>query len=84
MTAFMIIAAILVSILALIGTLLVGKDISSQLKDYEEKEDDFKNELKRSNEYESSSLRVNIKSLSWIYVGLALVTFLVCLGIFFY
>ncbi|CAM4224373.1 hypothetical protein [Lederbergia lenta] len=84
MTAFLILAAVLVSILALVGTLLVGKDISSQLKDYEEKKDTAENELKRSHEYETSSMRVNIKSLSWIYVGLALVTILVCLGIFFY
>ncbi|WP_028389768.1 hypothetical protein [Bacillus cihuensis] len=84
MITFMIITVILVGILALVGTLLIGKGISTQLKDYEEKEDTIKNELKRSHEYETSSLRVNIKSLTWIYVGLALVSFVVCLGIYFY
>ncbi|MEK3889681.1 hypothetical protein [Bacillus sp. FSL K6-3431] len=84
MTTFMIIAAVLVSIIALVGTLLVGKDISSQQKSYEEKEDTLESELARSHEYETSSIRVNIKSLTWIYIGLALIVFVVCLGIFFY
>lgn len=84
MTLFMIIAAILTSIAALVGTLLVGKDISAKLKDYENEGDTLKDELARSHEYETKSLSVNIKSLSWIYVGLALVTIFVCLGIFFY
>ncbi|MEK3886880.1 hypothetical protein [Bacillus sp. FSL K6-3431] len=84
MTAFLIIAAIIVSIVALVGTLLVGKDISAQMKDYEEEGDTIQNELARSNEYESTSLRVNIKSLTWIYFVLAIVVVIVCLGIFFY
>lgn len=80
----MIVAAIITSIAALVGTLLVGKDISSKLKDYENEGDTLQDELARSHEYETKSLRVNIKSLSWIYVGLALVTIFTCLGIFFY
>lgn len=84
MTAFMIIAAVFTSIAALVGTLLVGKDISNKLKQYETEGDTLDNELARSHEYETSSLKVNIKSLSWIYVGLTIVVILVCLGIFFY
>ncbi|OAK70116.1 hypothetical protein [Lederbergia galactosidilytica] len=84
MIAFLIIIGVLVCILALIGTLLVGKDISSQLKEYEEKGDTLENEIKRSHEYESTSLQVNVKSLTWIYVALGLITLFVCLGILIY
>ncbi|MBS4177040.1 hypothetical protein [Lederbergia citrea] len=84
MTVLLIIAAVFTIIVALVGTLLVGKDINSKMQQYEAEGDTLENELARSHEYESSSLRVNIKSLSWIYVALGIVVFLVCLGIFFY
>jgi len=83
-TAFLIIASAITCIVALVGTLLVGKDVSSKLKQYEAEGDTLENEIARSHDYETSSLRVNIKSLSWIYVVLTLVVIFVCLGIFFY
>lgn len=84
MTTFIIITAIATSITALVGTLLVGKDVSSKLKEYEKKGDTLENTLARSNEYETNSLRVNIRSLTWIYVVLTVVIIVVCLAIFFY
>lgn len=84
MTTFIIITAIATSIAALVGTLLVGKDVSSKLKEYEKKGDTLENTLARSNDYETNSLRVNIRSLTWIYVVLTVVIIVVCLAIFFY
>lgn len=80
----MIVAGVITMIAALVGTLIVGKDINRQMKKYEEEGDTFKDELARSHEYESASLKHNIKRLSWIYVALGLVTLIVCLGIFIY
>ncbi|MBS4207516.1 hypothetical protein [Bacillus sp. FJAT-50079] len=84
MTTYMIVAAIITGIAALVGTLLVGKDVSSKMKQYEAEGDTFENELARSHAYEKNSLKTNIKSLTWIYIVLGLVVFIVCLGIFFY
>ncbi|MBS4199046.1 hypothetical protein KHA93_05170 [Bacillus sp. FJAT-49732] len=84
MTVFLIIAAVFTCIAALVGTLLVGKDISAQMKEYETEGDAIENEIARSHEYETKSVSVNIKSLSWIYIVLVLVVIFVCIGIFFY
>ncbi len=84
MTTFYIVGGIVTAIAALIGTLLVGKDISSKIKQYEDEGDSLENELARSHEYETKSLKVNIKSLTWIYVGLALAVIIVSLAILIY
>lgn len=74
--------AIIVSIIALAGTLVVGRDVSSQLKEYEVNGDTLENELSRSHAYEKTSLKRNVKSLTWIYVLLMLVVLGVCLVFF--
>ncbi|MBS4194072.1 hypothetical protein [Lederbergia citri] len=84
MTTFLIIAVIFTCIAALVGTLLVGKDISAKMKEYETEGDTLENEIARSHEYESKSISVNIKSLSWIYIVLILVVIFVSIGILLY
>lgn len=78
---FMIIAAVITCIVALIGTLLVGKEISAKQKEYESQNDSLENEIARSHEYETASLKTNIKSLTWIYVVLIVVVIAACIGI---
>ncbi|GIN21396.1 MAG TPA: hypothetical protein DEO65_11785 [Bacillus bacterium] len=84
MTAYMIIAGIIVSIAALVGTFLVGRDVSRQMKQYEEEGDTVENELSRSHAYEKTSLKYNIKRLSWMYAALMFVVLIVSIGIAYY
>ncbi len=84
MTAYMIIGGVIVSVAALIGTFLVGRDVSRQMKQYEEEGDTIANELARSHDYEKSSLKYNIKRLSWMYAALMLVVFIVSIAIAYY
>ncbi|RWR11635.1 hypothetical protein [Siminovitchia fortis] len=84
MTAYMIIAGVIVSIAALVGTFLVGKDVSRQMKQYEEEGDTVENELARSHDYEKTSLKYNIKRLSWMYAALMFVVLIVSIGIAYY
>ncbi|MFD1707674.1 hypothetical protein ACFSCZ_13165 [Siminovitchia sediminis] len=81
---YMIIVSIIVCIAALVGTILVGRDVSRQLKQYEEEGDTLENELARSHAYEKTSLKYNVKRLSWIYAVVLLVVFIVCVGIIYY
>jgi len=84
LTTYLIIAAIFTCIVALIGTLLVGKEISAKMNEYETEGDTIENELARSHEYETKSIKTNIKSLSWIYIILILLVIFVCIGILLY
>ncbi|ONK23171.1 hypothetical protein BLX87_11170 [Bacillus sp. VT-16-64] len=84
MTLYMIIAGVIVSIAALVGTFLVGRDVSRQMKQYEEQGDTPEDELARSLDYEKTSLKVNIKRLTWIYIVLGLVVLFVSIGIAYY
>lgn len=84
MTVYMIIAGVIVSIAALVGTFLVGRDVSRQMKQYEEEGDSIANELARSHEYEKASLKYNIKRLSWMYAALMFVVLIVSIAIAYY
>lgn len=84
MTAYMIVAGIIVSIAALVGTFLVGRDVSRQMKQYEDEGDTAASELARSHDYEKTSLKYNIKRLSWMYAALMFVVLIVSIGIAYY
>lgn len=84
MTLYMIIAGVITSIAALVGTFLVGRDVTRQLKKYEEEGDTPEDQLARSIDYEKTSLKYNIKRLSWIYVVLGLVVLFVSIGIAYF
>lgn len=79
--AFMIIAVILVCVIALIGTLLVGKEVSTKQKQYEVEGSTLNDEIARSHEYETKSLKTNVKSLTWIYIGLTILILVTSIGI---
>ncbi|WP_261132192.1 hypothetical protein [Bacillus sp. Marseille-Q3570] len=72
MYTYLMIVVILVGVISLIGTIIVGKRVNKVSKDYEMEDDRTSAQLKRSHEYESQSLKVNLKVLTVIYV----VTFL--------
>jgi len=84
MTLYMIIAGIITALAALLGTFLVGRDVTRQMKKYEEEGDSPEDELSRSLDYEKTSLTHNIKRLSWMYVALGLVVLFVSIGIAYY
>lgn len=77
----MIILAILICIIALIGTLLVGKEVSIKQKQYESEGDTLQDEIARSHAYEKTSLKTNIKALTWIYILLTIVVIASSIGI---
>ncbi|GEL78104.1 hypothetical protein [Tenuibacillus multivorans] len=54
-------------IITLVGTILIGKSESDKVKKYEQEGATASDELNRSLEYESSSLKKNIPSLLIIY-----------------
>lgn len=65
------------SVISFILTLLVVKDVSKTLRKYEADEDTLQNEILRSHDYESSSLKINIRTLAWIYAILLLAVIIV-------
>lgn len=79
-----IITIILLTIISLILTLFVVKDVNQTLQKYEENEDTIQNELVRSHDYETSSLKVNIRTLTWLYTVLYLSVILFCLAFLFF
>lgn len=68
MSTGIIIFIIIFTIIAFVGTLVVMKNENDKVKEYEEKGETAKEELKRSHEYESKSLQSNIPILTAIYV----------------
>ncbi|MGP4080818.1 hypothetical protein ACTWQL_12940 [Pseudalkalibacillus sp. R45] len=68
MYTYLMIVVILVGVVSLIGTIIVGKKVNKVSKDYEMEDDRTSAQLKRSHEYESHSLKVNLKVLTVIYV----------------
>ncbi|WP_408010482.1 hypothetical protein ACJROX_09340 [Pseudalkalibacillus sp. A8] len=66
---------ILVGVISLVGTIMVGRKVDRTSKEYEMEADRTAAQLKRSHDYESRSLKVNLKVLTLIYV----VTFILSL-----
>ncbi|ASN05965.1 hypothetical protein [Virgibacillus necropolis] len=54
--------------LALFGTIFAFKQEEKKMKKYEDEGDTIEDELRRSHEYETSSLKSNIPILSSIYL----------------
>lgn len=59
---------IFIVLLTLVGTFLIGFRESKKLKIYEEVGDNASDQLNRSREYESSSLKSNVPILAFIYI----------------
>lgn len=65
-------------IVALVGTLIVFKQEENKMKKYEEEGDSVEDQLRRSHEYESSSLKSNLPLQLIIYT----VTIVISLVVF--
>lgn len=70
-------------IVALVGTLIVFKQEENKMKKYEEEGDSVEDQLRRSHEYESSSLKSNLPLQLIIYtvtIVISLVVFAIYLS----
>lgn len=65
---FVIIIVTIICLLALFGTMYVGKQVNQTIDKYEQEGDSLKDQLKRSHEYEQSTLKKNVPILTLIYV----------------
>ncbi|MCF6409397.1 hypothetical protein [Pseudalkalibacillus salsuginis] len=72
MYTILTIIVILIGVISLAGTIMVGRKVDKTSREYEMEADRTAAQLKRSHEYESRSLKVNLKVLTMIY----LVTFI--------
>ncbi|GFZ92170.1 hypothetical protein GCM10010978_33050 [Compostibacillus humi] len=76
---WLVIAALFV---AAILTLMIFKEEERKMKKYEEEGDTAEGELERSIKYEKTSLTLNIRNLTWIYV-IVIIGSIVALGVYF-
>ncbi|MGX4668295.1 hypothetical protein JNUCC74_03665 [Cerasibacillus sp. JNUCC 74] len=68
MSVELIVFLVILFIFTLLVTLLIFKQEENKLKQYEQLGDTVENELRRSKEYETQSLKINVPILTWIYV----------------
>lgn len=68
MSVELIVFLVILFIFTLFVTLLIFKQEENKLKQYEQLGDTVENELRRSKEYETQSLKINVPILTWIYV----------------
>ena len=64
----LIIFLIVLFIVAMVGTFYAFRQEENKMKKYGEEGQTFKDELRRSEEYEKRSLKSEVPSLLWIYV----------------
>lgn len=83
MNIWLIAFILVICIIALVATFMVIKQEERKMKQYEETGDTAKSELQRSHEYETKSLSSNVKSLTWIYVVVIGLSFIV-FGLYMY
>lgn len=78
MNTGLIISLIILFIIAILGTFYALKQEEKKMKQYEDEGVTVEEELRRSNEYEKSSLKSSLPVQIWIYVitiGLSLLAF---------
>ncbi|MCF6136654.1 hypothetical protein [Pseudalkalibacillus berkeleyi] len=68
MYLYLTIIVVVVGIISLVGTLLIGKKVDKTTEEYKKEANRTEAQLKRSNEYETQSLKLNVKVLTLIYV----------------
>ncbi|TFB13382.1 hypothetical protein E3U55_16200 [Filobacillus milosensis] len=81
MAVYVIIGFVFVA--TLVGTILIGKSENDKIKKYEQEGVTAKDELERSWEYETSSLKKNVPSLFIIY-SIAIVGSLIALALYIF
>lgn len=82
MSAGLIIFLIILFIIAICGTFYAFKQEEKKMKQYEKEGVTVEEELRRSNEYEKSSLKSSLPVQIWIYIiaiGLSLLAFAIYL-----
>jgi cbb3-type cytochrome oxidase subunit 3 len=82
MSIGMVIGLIVLFIAAILGTFYAFKQEERQMKQYEDEGVTVEEELRRSNEYEKSSLKTSLPVQVWIYViaiGISLIAFAIYL-----
>ncbi|WP_349410083.1 hypothetical protein [Pseudalkalibacillus sp. SCS-8] len=82
MYLYLTIVVVVIGILSLIGTLLVGRKVNRTVEEYKKLENRTEEELKRSHEYETKSVRLNVKVLTLIYGFTFLIT-IIALALYF-
>lgn len=78
MSTALIISLIVLFVIAMWGTFYALKQEEKKMKQYEEEGVTVEEELRRSNEYEKSSLKTSLPVQIWIYViaiGISLIAF---------
>lgn len=78
MSAGLMILLVIIFIIAILGTFYAFKQEEKKMKQYEDEGVTVEEELRRSNEYEKSSLKSSLPVQIWIYViaiGLSLLAF---------
>ena len=83
MTIWLSIIMAIVILIALIWTLYIFKQEENKMKKYEADGDTVENEITRSLEYESHSLKKNVPLQIWIYT-ITIVASLVVFAIYIY
>jgi len=83
MTIWLSIIMAIVTLIALIWTLYIFKQEENKMKKYETDGDTVKNEVNRSLEYETRSLKKNLPLQIWIYT-ITIVLSLVVFAIYLY
>ncbi|WP_099157860.1 hypothetical protein [Virgibacillus ndiopensis] len=68
---------VIIFIVALVGTIVAFKQEERKIKQYEEEGDSIEEQLRRSHEYETSSLKSNVPSLLIIYAVTIIVSLIV-------
>ncbi|GGK04880.1 hypothetical protein GCM10007063_29020 [Lentibacillus kapialis] len=81
MSIGLLIFLIILFIVALGGTFFAFKQEENKMKKYEEEGDTFEDQLRRSHEYETSSLKTNIPIQLAIY-GITIVVSLIVFAIY--
>ncbi|MFU0790301.1 hypothetical protein [Virgibacillus proomii] len=83
MSVELIVFLVILFIFTLIATLRIFKQEENKLKQYEQLGDTVENEMNRSKEYETQSLKSNLPILSWIY-GVTIILGLAALFIYMF
>ena len=82
-TGLLITVLVILSVVMLVGTLIVGRQENKKLAKYEQEGDSVEEQLKRSQEYETSSLKSNLPILAVIY-GITLLASIIAILVYIF
>lgn len=82
--------ALLIGLTVVFALVLAGltfyavREVNNKIREYETVGDSLQDEINRSHNYESESLKVNLKSLTWIWGIICLVILIICIIFVFF